>query len=239
MTSARITAVTVFVDHFSDFTFVYLQKSTSQEETLEAKAAYERLIRSYGYSVKHYHADNGRFADTTFQLAVAHADQRISFCGVGSHHQNGIVENRIKTLTETARILLLHAQRMWPEAISQILWPFAIKTACDHYKHFHLDDDGRSPMERLVGTTNSFHLHDFHPWGCPVYILDSRLQSGIKGVPKWEPRTRLGIFVGDSPVHARSVALFLNRTTGHISPQFHVIFDRLFSSQRRNPTALG
>ena len=91
LTSARITAVTVFVDHYSDFTFVYLQKTASQEETLEAKAAYERCLRTFGYGVKSYHADNGRFMKTTFQMAVADADQTISFCGVGSHHQNGIV----------------------------------------------------------------------------------------------------------------------------------------------------
>ena len=129
-----------------------------------------------------------------------------------------------------ARTLLLHAQRMWPEAISQVLWPFAIKTACDHYNHLHLNADGKSPMERIVGSANSFHIEDFHPWGCPVYVLDSRSQSGIKGVPKWEPRTRLGIFVGHSPVHARSVALVLNPSTGHISPQFHVVFDDSFTT---------
>lgn len=230
LTSAKITTITVFVDHYSDFTFVYLQKSASQEETLEAKAAYEKCLRTFGHKVKSYHADNGRFMDTTFQLAVADADQSITFCGVGSHHQNGIDENRIKILTETARTLLLHAQRMWPEAISQVLWPFAIKTACDHYNQFHLNAEGQSPMERIAGSTDSFHVDNFHPWGCPVYILDSRLQSGIKGFPKWEPRTRLGIFVGHSPVHARSVALVLNPTTGHISPQFHVIFDDDFTT---------
>ena len=230
LTSFRITAATVFVDHFSDFTFVYLQQSASQEETIEAKLAYERLLRSYGFRVKAYHADNGRFMDHTFQLAVAEGDQRISFCGVGSHHQNGIVENRIRTLTESSRTLLLHAQRMWPEAITQVLWPFALKMACDNYNNFHLNNDGKSPIERLTGCSHSFQFQDFHTWGCPVYVLDSRLQSGIKGVPKWEPRSRLGIFVGYSPVHARSVALVLNPSSGYISPQFHTIFDDTFST---------
>ena len=58
-----------------------------------------------------------------------------------------------------------------------------------------------------------------------MYILDEKLQSGSIGPPKWEPRSRLGIYVGHSPVHAGSVALVLNVITGHVSPQYHVVFD--------------
>jgi hypothetical protein len=68
-----------------------------------------------------------------------------------------------------------------------------------------------------------------HVFGSPCLVLDSRLQSGIAGPPKWEPRSRLGIYVGHSPSHASSVALVLNPRTGHVSPQFHVVFDDLFT----------
>ena len=64
-----------------------------------------------------------------------------------------------------------------------------------------------------------------------MYILDARLQSaGGPGPPKWEPRARLGIYVGHSPHHSGSVALVLNPKTGLISPQFHVVFDDNFST---------
>jgi hypothetical protein len=56
------------------------------------------------------------------------------------------------------------------------------------------------------------------------------LQSGIAGPPKWEPRSRLGIYDGHSPSHAGLVALVLNPRTGHISPQFCVAFDDLFTT---------
>jgi hypothetical protein len=36
--------------------------------------------------------------------------------------------------------------------------------------------------------------------------------------------------MGHSPCHAGSVALVLNPTTGHVSPQFHVVFDDTFST---------
>ena len=35
----------------------------------------------------------------------------------------------------------------------------------------------------------------------------------------------MGIYVGRSPSHASNVALILNPRTGHVSPQFHVVFD--------------
>ena len=63
-----------------------------------------------------------------------------------------------------------------------------------------------------------------------VYILDSKLQSGLGEIPKLEPRSRLGIYVGHSPVHAGNVALVLNPRTGLVSPQYHVVFDNIFST---------
>ena len=69
-----------------------------------------------------------------------------------------------------------------------------------------------------------------HTFGCPVFVLDSRLQSGFGRPPKWDPRSRLGIYVGRSPFHVGSVALVLNPRTGHVSPQFHVVFDDDFST---------
>jgi hypothetical protein len=49
---------------------VDLQKSTYAEETLEAKVAFERYAVKSGVTVKHYHADNGRFGETTFKAEV-------------------------------------------------------------------------------------------------------------------------------------------------------------------------
>ena len=73
-------------------------------------------------------------------------------------------------------------------------------------------------------------LQDFHTFGCPCYVLDSRLQTNPKGVPKWDPRARLGIYLGKSPAHAGNVALALNPKTGLVSPQYHVLFDDDFTT---------
>ena len=46
-----------------------------------------------GHMVKHYPADNGRFADNGFIDEINEKYQKITFCGVGSNYYNGIVEN--------------------------------------------------------------------------------------------------------------------------------------------------
>ena len=56
--TTRSRAATVFVDHFSGFGYVYLQKSTSADETIEGKEAFELICRQHGVKVHHYHADN-------------------------------------------------------------------------------------------------------------------------------------------------------------------------------------
>ena len=70
---------------------------------------------------------------------------------------------------------------------------------------------------------------DLHCWGCPVYVLDPVLQQGQK-LPKWQPRSRRGVFLGFSRVHSSDAPLVLNLKTGYISPQYHIVFDDTFSS---------
>ena len=112
-----------------------------------------------------------------------------------------------------------------------MLWPLALKAACERLNNISINEDGESPHSRMSKADNIIIMkQDYHIWGCPVYILDEKLQSGSIGPPKWEPRSRLGIYVGHSPVHAGSVALVLNVTTGHISPQYHVALDDDFST---------
>ena len=40
----------------------------------------------------------------------------------------------------------------------------------------------------------------------------------------------MGAYVGRSRIHAGNVSLILNLSTGHVSPQFHVVFDETFST---------
>jgi hypothetical protein len=50
-TKAHYSCATVFVDHFSQWSYVHFQKTTSGAETVKAKRAFERLAASHNVKV--------------------------------------------------------------------------------------------------------------------------------------------------------------------------------------------
>ena len=62
-----------------------------------------------------------------------------------------------------------------------------------------------------------------HTFGCPVFVSSA-------GPTKWDPRSRLGVYVGRSPFHAGSVVLVLNPKSGLLSPQYHLVLDDEFTT---------
>jgi hypothetical protein len=81
------------------------------DEMLLAKFSFERHAKEGSVSIISYCADNGCFVVAGFQQAIKESNQKITYCAVGAHHQNGIVERRIKELTLIFRTLLLHAKQ--------------------------------------------------------------------------------------------------------------------------------
>ena len=231
LTRQRYRAATVFVDHFSRLSYIHLQRNLSSEETLKAKKAFEAYARAHGVRVKHYHADNGRFADNAFIKDVEQQGQTLTFCGVNAHFQNGIAEKRIRDLQERARKQLLHAKSRWPSAVELCLWPYALRNANHLMATLPDKEDGSCPLERFTGTDVSPRIKSNHTFGCPVYALQNRLQAGGR-LPKWNSRARLGMYLGPSPRHASTVSLVLNLSTGCVSPQFHVQYDDFFETVR-------
>jgi hypothetical protein len=110
LTCMRVNGAITIVDCYSDHVYVFLMHGLTLEETILAKHAYERFLSSIGVTGKAYHADNGRFANKGFKDDCIASNQTITLCGVGGHHQNGIVECKIKDLTLGARTHLLHAK---------------------------------------------------------------------------------------------------------------------------------
>jgi hypothetical protein len=181
---------------------------------------------------RNYHADNGRFAEKLFLDHAAENGQKVSLCGVNAHFQNGIAERRIRELTERARTSLLHAMNRWPSAVTIHLWPYALWFANDTYNATSTLTNGRTPlMETFSGTSIRPQVLNFHPPFCPTYVLSNSLQGGGGKRPnKWVRRSRVAVYLGQSPRHARSVALVLSLTTGYVSPQFHMKFDDFFET---------
>ena len=95
-------------------------RDLSLTETFLARSSMEKVMAQAGRTVKHYHANNGRFSDNGFIGAVNGKDKKITLCGVGAHHQNGIIENKNGILTTGGHTLLLHGRRMWPKMIDEM-----------------------------------------------------------------------------------------------------------------------
>ena len=126
-TTKRYIGATVFMEHFSNFTYARLMTEMNAEAIVEAKLAFERVYNAHGVWVTHYHEDNGLFDTKAFKASVTKAQQTLSFCGVNAHHKNGKAEQRIKDATEGARTSLMHADHRWPKAVSPFLLPAALK----------------------------------------------------------------------------------------------------------------
>jgi hypothetical protein len=227
-TTDRYQAGTLFIDHASRFLHFTPHISTGGKEAITAKHNFELLASTYNHPIKCYHTDNGIFASKEFCSSCIQQNQHIKFCGVNAHHQNGIAERHIHTITEQARSMLIHAMISWPDIIQETLWPYAFCLAIDLH-NCTPTSSGLTPEEIFTGIKGRNRLLDFHPFGCPIFVLDPLLQQGHK-IPRWKPRSRVGVYLGLSPNHASSVPLILSTTTGLVSPQFHVVFDDHFTT---------
>jgi hypothetical protein len=70
------------------------------------------------------------------------------------------------------------------------------------------------------------HLHS-PVWVCPFIVLEAKLQNDQK-LSKWNIHACDGQFLGYSDEHLSLVANVQHMLAGHVSPQFHVVFDDLF-----------
>ena len=231
LTVKRYKYATVFVDQSSRAGYVHLQKSFDADETVQAKIAFESFMASHGVQVKSYYADNGIFRAHKWVNACAENKQTLAFAGVNAHHQNGFAERRIRELQELARTMMIHANQYWPKSIDTYLWPYALRMANEIYNNTPslLHDHHDTPIQMLSGSDIEINQKHYKTFGCPVFVLNSKLQEG-KPFPKWDQRARVGIYLGPSPSHNKNVALVLDRKTGLVSPQFHVLFDNDFQT---------
>ena len=71
------------------------------------------------------------------------------------------------------------------------------------------------------------------PFGAPTYVLQSPLQNN-QPFHKWKHRSKLALYLGPFPFHARNVSLVMDLQTGLVSPQFHVIHDLTFSTVKND-----
>ena len=116
--------------------------------------------------------------------------------------------------------MLIHATERWPGVVTIHLSPYVIRMANQAYNAtpFNSHTNKQSPNKIFDNSAVDINQKHWKPFGCPTYVLKSELQ-GTTGIhPKWDARSRAGIYQGQSPINNRNVALVLNIHTGYVSP---------------------
>ena len=228
---------TIYNDAASGAIHVENQVTLGAGDTILGKNRFEEWLREQAIvEVSHYHGDNGIFTADTFRNDCSSKNQTQSFSGVGAQHQNSRAERSIQTIMYMARTFMVHTSLHWTEnGVDDLsLWSFAVKHAAWLHNRVPNRLSGMTPLELLTNVKADHRdLLRTHVWGCPVYVLDPKLQNDQK-IPKWNKRSRLGQFLGFSSEHSSLVALVRHLKTGYVSPQFHVVFDDLFQSVYRS-----
>ena len=89
----------IFVDHATQWVFLKHQVSLNAGKTVRAKTAFEQAASSCGVKIKSFRADNMPFKAKAFVDDLEHKGQTITYSGTGAHHQNGVTENSVRTIT--------------------------------------------------------------------------------------------------------------------------------------------
>ena len=222
---------TLIVDHATGFIFSKNQVSLGAGETLQTKHAFERFAEQFNIKIRGYRADNHPFDAAEFKEDIDIQNQRLDFSGVGAHFQNGVAERALQTVTSWALAMMMHQMLHWPDEFDAALWPYALDTAVVLWNHIPREDSRLSPLELFCGIKSPSHevLLNARVWGSVCFTLDPKLQDGHR-LPKWTKKSRQGMYLGPSQDHSSTVGRILNLNTGHISPQYHVVYDELFST---------
>ena len=156
LTHAIFWSSTVFVDHYSNYYYAHLMRGTLAEENLRTKEFYKSLSDTHRARVCAYRANKRRFSEPLFKEAIQPCGKNISYCRVGSHHHNTIVETGIKELNLCSQIILLHVNILWLESVSTMMWNFSFKAECQRYNRLDTEKDGNTPEHKFEGTDFQF-----------------------------------------------------------------------------------
>jgi hypothetical protein len=121
--------------------------------------------------------DSGAFKANYFVKHINETHQLLKFFETNAHHQNGVVEISIHSISNMARYIIIHASIHWKDGIDASLWPQNVTYAAHIYNN--TPKDGVCPADIFTGSSvPRQRFMDLHVWGCPWYALDSKIQQG-------------------------------------------------------------
>lgn len=111
-----------------------------------------------------YLADNGIFKANIFINRIRVHAQRLQFCGVNAHHQNGVAELAIITTFDMSRTMILHASVHWKDGIVSSISIRCMSTTYDVYIYNYFPDSHGIAPANLFSRTKfpCCKLKDIH-----------------------------------------------------------------------------
>ena len=152
--------------------------------------------------------------------------QGLAFAVLNDHHQNGLVERSIRSLQDLARCQMIHSQHRWPYTIPSNLWPYEIQHAAEiiNENPCRCINYTSTPIQFFSKSEVYSNPRHWQPLFCPVYVLSNPL-SEDQPFDECKDKITQGIYLGMSPIHARTLDLVISLSTGMVSTKLHVGFD--------------
>ena len=105
-----------------------MHESKAAAELIKSKVEFEAFAGKFNVKIRSIRADNGVYSASIFRIACDAQHQKLSFCAVGLHQQNGKAERTIGVIQTTSRSLLIDAIANWPAVISASFCPLPFVT---------------------------------------------------------------------------------------------------------------
>ena len=103
------------------------QVAINATKNVKEKLTFEREDKSKGLIINVHHTEIGIFNTSNFMEELFKKQQKISFSGARSSHQNGAAERAIKMVVATASNMFMNAALICHEdTFSTDIWPMEI-----------------------------------------------------------------------------------------------------------------
>ena len=206
----------LFVDTASKYVHVEMHVGLNSHETLAGKTKFERLLNDMGVGVQEYVSNNSTiFSSSAFAENLLSFRQTSHFAGsrepiIKMELQSGVFKPSCRWHAPSCSMQPSNGVLFIPPSCGQ--WQSTTLCGCTT----------TPPTPKLVWRQSiscpkplghERKLKNTHVWGCPIYALDPKIADGKK-IPRWNTRSRQGIFVGFSRDHASNIPLILNLSSG-------------------------
>ena len=92
----------------------------------------------------------------------------------------------------------IYAITRWAQFSNIHAWPYSLRHANNIHKSILDQANGNFPSSRFVNVNIAPTLRLYHTFRYPIVTLSNVLKNG-SSIPKWSPRSPLGIYLGASP----------------------------------------